>query len=504
MSSSSTSSQHQSISAMLVANAAPIIVNDGTFTMITETSSHESALDMLRKHTSMRSTDKSEAIPRCHPNTRQSIILKLAERAQNPDGSRVLWIFGPEGMGKTSIASSFADFMHTEDHCLVASYFIGKREGNKNEVAYSDSKFLIPTIAFQLANAVPDLMRHILFSIERGYPTIFEQPIEMQLRKLIVEPVLSSSLEFQSIVVLDGLDQCGNKAAISHLLDAFPDVLSVVSGRLRFILLSRPEHTIEASFDVPALKSISTVINLKDEVDDAEDIRTFMTDSIQQLKLIVQHSTGLESSWPQDTHALVDAMMCSKLVHNFSAAQRMIHSLNVIYSIQIMVHSILANAELCALLAQQHSFQAAVPLSLELVERTPRLQQRLVDPSSARNNANRRARIARDRLLRARRQPDAGLVVVGRASDDGSVVARRAGERTAVAGLLLDVADDGSLGALRDGDHVADGQGGLFAAVDECAGVEAFDGDEDLAALLVALGVAEDDAGEGGTTVVVK
>ncbi|PPQ89993.1 hypothetical protein CVT25_009633 [Psilocybe cyanescens] len=357
MSSPSTSSQHQSISAMLVANAAPITVNGGTFTMITETSSHESALDMFRKHTSMRSTDKSEAIPRCHPNTRQSIILKLAEWAQNPEGSRVLWIFGPEGMGKTSIASSFADFMHTEDHCLVASYFIGKREGNKNEVAYSDSKFLIPTIAFQLANAVPDLMRHILFSIE-SHPTIFEQPIDMQLRKLIVEPVLSSSLEFQSIVVLDGLDQCGNKAAISSLLDAFPDVLSVVSGRLWFVLLSRPEHTIEASFDVPALKSISTIINLKDEVDDTEDIRTFMTDSIQRLKLILQHSTGLESSWPQDTHALVDTMMSSKLVHNFTAAQRMIHSLNVIYSLQIMVHSILANAELCALLAQQHSFQA--------------------------------------------------------------------------------------------------------------------------------------------------
>ncbi|PPQ84884.1 hypothetical protein CVT25_004627, partial [Psilocybe cyanescens] len=352
MSSSSTSPQHQTISAMFVANAAPITVNGGTFTLVAETSSHETALDILRKHTKMRATHESGAIPRCHPNTRQSIVSMLAEWARNRDSSRVLWLSGAEGIGKTSIASSFADFMHTEDNCVVASYFILKPDDNENEVAYSDSKFLIPTIAYRLANIVPGLMRYILSSIE-SYPTIFDQPIEMQLRKLIVEPILSSNLEFQSTVVLDGLDQCDNKANISRLLDAFPAVLSVVSGRLRFILLSRPEHTIEASFDIPALKSISTAINLKDEVDDATDIRTFMTDSIQQLKLNFQHCTGLESSWPQDTHALVDAMMCSKLLYNFSAAQRMAHSLKAIYSLHIMICSILANAELCALLAQE-------------------------------------------------------------------------------------------------------------------------------------------------------
>ncbi|PPQ93980.1 hypothetical protein CVT25_012943 [Psilocybe cyanescens] len=259
-----------------------------------------------------------------------------------------------------SIASSFADFMHTEDNCVVASYFIRKHEGNENEVAYSDSKFLIPTIAFQLANIVPGLMRYTLSSIE-SHPTIFDQPIEMQLRKLIVEPIISSNLKFQSTIVVDGLDQCDNKANISRLLDALPVVLSVVSGRLRFILLSCPEHTIKASFDILALTSISTVINLKDKVDDAEDIHTFMTDSIQRLKLNLERATSWESFWPHDTHALVDMMICSKLVHNFSAAQRMIHSLNTIYSLQIMLHSILTNAELCALLAQQHSFQAETP-----------------------------------------------------------------------------------------------------------------------------------------------
>ena len=85
--------------------------------------------------------------------------------------------------------------------------------------------------------------------------------------------------------------------------------------------------------------------------------------------------------------------------------------------------------------------------------------------------------------------------------DHRRVVPARAGEGTTVAHFLLDVADDGAFGALGDGEDVADGEGGFFAAVDEGAGVEAFGGDEGFFAEFVAVRIAEDDAGEGGTAV---
>ena len=85
-------------------------------------------------------------------------------------------------------------------------------------------------------------------------------------------------------------------------------------------------------------------------------------------------------------------------------------------------------------------------------------------------------------------------------ANDGRVVAGSTGERTAVADLLLDVADDRTLRKLADGDDVADRELGFFAAVDESAGVEALGGDEGLLAELVAVGVTEDDTGEGSTT----
>lgn len=86
-------------------------------------------------------------------------------------------------------------------------------------------------------------------------------------------------------------------------------------------------------------------------------------------------------------------------------------------------------------------------------------------------------------------------------SDDGSVVTRSSGERTSVPGLLLDVADDGTFGALSDGEDVADVQGGLLSAVDERTGRETLGGDESLLSDLVSVRVSEDNGGQGGTSV---
>ena len=85
-------------------------------------------------------------------------------------------------------------------------------------------------------------------------------------------------------------------------------------------------------------------------------------------------------------------------------------------------------------------------------------------------------------------------------ADDGDVVAGSTAERTTVANLLLDVGDDGTLGNGREGKDVSDGESGVLAGVDELASVHALVGDESLGVQLVAVGVAELNAGEGSTT----
>lgn len=86
-------------------------------------------------------------------------------------------------------------------------------------------------------------------------------------------------------------------------------------------------------------------------------------------------------------------------------------------------------------------------------------------------------------------------------SNNGGVVPGSAGEGTSVTDLLLDVADDGTFGALGDWEDITDAEGGLFATVDKGAGVETLGSDESFFAEFVAVGITENDSGERSTTV---
>ena len=85
-------------------------------------------------------------------------------------------------------------------------------------------------------------------------------------------------------------------------------------------------------------------------------------------------------------------------------------------------------------------------------------------------------------------------------SNDGSVVSRCLGKRSSVTDLLLDVADDCSFRALRDGENVSDVQSSLLSTVDERSGSDTLGSDESLLSELVPVWVSEDDNGEGSST----
>jgi len=125
-----------------------------------------------------------------------------------------------------------------------------------------------------------------------------------------------------------------------------------------------------------------------------------------------------------------------------------------------------------------------VPLGLVFEVSSTGLEQRLIDSSATGDDANHSAIAGRNGLLGSRGQFHLGLVLIGVVGDDGGVVARGSGEFAAVSHLLLELADDGSLGHSANGHHVSDRQVRLLAAVHELARVHALHGDERLLTLL--------------------
>ena len=115
----------------------------------------------------------------------------------------------------------------------------------------------------------------------------------------------------------------------------------------------------------------------------------------------------------------------------------------------------------------------AVSLDLVFVVGTTSLQDGFVNTSSTGDQTDHGAIGGGDDLLGAGGQLDPGPVGVGVVGDHGGVVPARSGQLAAVPGLLLQVADDGSLGHVANGHHVADGELRLLAAVHELSSVHA-------------------------------
>ena len=104
-----------------------------------------------------------------------------------------------------------------------------------------------------------------------------------------------------------------------------------------------------------------------------------------------------------------------------------------------------------------------------------------------------------DFLLGTTRQLDLRLLAVLGVADNDAGGTRSTRNGAAVGQLVLDVADDGTLGHLADGQDVADGQLGLVPAVEELTGANPLDGNHQLLVQPVAVRIAEHDAGEGSS-----
>jgi len=142
----------------------------------------------------------------------------------------------------------------------------------------------------------------------------------------------------------------------------------------------------------------------------------------------------------------------------------------------------------------------AVTLHSVLVVSTASLEHRLIGTSTTGNEANHGAARGLHSLLHTRRKTDAGGAVSLVVGDDGGVVAGGTSDATSVTGLLLNVADDGTLGDRGEVEHVADSQLSLGTTVDELASVHTLSSNEELLLGLELVGVSEGHASKRGTT----
>lgn len=90
--------------------------------------------------------------------------------------------------------------------------------------------------------------------------------------------------------------------------------------------------------------------------------------------------------------------------------------------------------------------------------------------------------------------------IIGVMTDDNSIVPRRPREHSTISDMVLNVAYDCALRDRAKRKNITDHEGGFAPAVHELAGVHTLSRNKELLLVLVTEGVAEGNAGEGGTT----
>jgi AAA ATPase domain len=140
----------------------------------------------------------------CLPGTRKELLKAIEEWIHDSgDGcERLLWLSGPAGTGKSSVANSVAERMDSLGR-LAASFRFDRGQAERTP------DVLIGNLCRQVARFDKSLEGAILEAVKRHGPG-GSMPCRSQATKLFVGPISKIEMVGPVVIVIDALDESGN------------------------------------------------------------------------------------------------------------------------------------------------------------------------------------------------------------------------------------------------------------------------------------------------------
>ncbi|KAF2019219.1 WD40 repeat-like protein [Aaosphaeria arxii CBS 175.79] len=227
----------------------------------------------------------------CLPDTRVELRRDIAEWADGSDNKVIYWLSGVAGTGKSTIARTIARKYQHQGH-LGANFFFSRGGG---EVSRADKLFT--TLAFQLANKIPALKRHIAQAISEQ-ETIATHSFRDQWDQLILNPLAKlDPRTFQTpiVMILDALDECESERDIRIILRLLATTTSIPGIRLRILITSRPEISDRCNFSqIPAAERQMFVLHEISPTVMDRDLSLFFEHSLTTIR----QERGFAVDWP--------------------------------------------------------------------------------------------------------------------------------------------------------------------------------------------------------------
>ncbi|CAE6529242.1 unnamed protein product [Rhizoctonia solani] len=226
----------------------------------------------------------------CTEGTRKQVFQDLD--AWYASSSRLMWMNGMAGTGKTTIAYTYAKVL-SDRQKPVACFFCFRTEPECRDV-----RRIVPTIVRQLAELSKAFRGQLCDSLKKNSALAGSTSVSHQFEHLLEAPFKGVSLSEDIVVIIDALDECDEQDAVKLFLE---HLVSCAEGLpLKFLVTSRPEPWIHGVMKLPRDPKLDmTVISLHD-IDKKvvqEDIRLYLEQkfkpmssplSDEQLTLLVE------------------------------------------------------------------------------------------------------------------------------------------------------------------------------------------------------------------------
>ncbi|KAL4872501.1 hypothetical protein BDV12DRAFT_183136 [Aspergillus spectabilis] len=198
---------------------------------------------------------------------------------------------GKAGTGKSTISRTVASLLK-KNGLLGASFFFKRGEQDRGS-----AKKLFPTLITQLVNSIPQLLPCIQKAIQHD-PHISEKMLKEQFEKLLLQPLLETDQGVTTtatrVIVIDALDECDQEDNIGIILKLLPRVQKSNTVKLRFLLTSRPELSIRASFKAVTNNRKDFILHQVPKPVIKRDIALYFEVSFAELK----EMRSLSTNWP--------------------------------------------------------------------------------------------------------------------------------------------------------------------------------------------------------------
>jgi len=247
-------------------------------------------------------------VPRCHENTRVAVLEKIGEWVDLviEITAFILWLYGAAGAGKSAIARTMAETLHSRQQ-LLATFFFSRADSSRNNI-----KSVVATLAYNITLSIPESLPLITTMIEKD-PHIFHRSLAHQLEQLVLMPLRQLSMQgvaYATVIIIDGLDECLNHEERTILLHAISTATEQHSAPLKFLITSRPETPIARIFNATPAIEVSIRHSLDDEPWSVKDIRYFLHAKFDEIKRTHPSRRHIPHDWPS-SQVVVDLVNSS-------------------------------------------------------------------------------------------------------------------------------------------------------------------------------------------------